>query len=127
MEELSVSSRSESLNLPPPRLGAVVRYDSRCALCSMLADFSQRKMQGVEGVIFAPSQEQNPDQLHVELQVEGVKTTLAGPQAWSWLLAQHPSLRELQWIASKIGLTAQAGRVLHYGTGWLRKFCLRCR
>lgn len=105
----------------------VVQYDGACPMCVMLADFSRKKMADDAGVEFRPSPEEHPQQIVVQIMESGVLKSLAGRDAWSWLLEHHPSLRDIHWIASKIGLTSEVSGVIMRGADMLRKFCMRCR
>jgi hypothetical protein len=113
--------------VPAPGSQVWVFYDGGCPLCVMLADFSRKKMAHVTDVSFSASAEPNPPEIVVQIRSENMIRNLVGKDAWSWLLEHHPSLREIHWVASKLGLTSEVGAVMRRSTDFLRKFCLRCR
>jgi hypothetical protein len=119
---VNASSRTPSWDQP-----VLVIYDGGCPLCVILADFSRKKMAHVTGVGFAASAESNPRELEVQISDDASVRKLSGKEAWSWLLENHPSLREIHWLASKLGLTSEVSAVMKRGTEFLRTFCLRCR
>jgi hypothetical protein len=105
----------------------VVLYDGGCSLCKLLANFSRERMRDVTDVVFSPNAEPNPKDLVVQIRDDGVITTMTGRNAWSWLLEHHPSLRQVHWLAAKLGLTAEVSATMRRSADFLRKFCLRCR
>ena len=105
---------------------AIVRYDGACSLCKTLAEFMGRKVPP-ESMIFLPSEKETPEKLEVEIWDDGQKVTLAGEYAWDWILAHHPYLDEIHWIAEKMGIHTQTSRYMMQGAELLRRFCFRCR
>jgi len=76
---------------------------------------------------FEPSETPRPEQLEIEMMIEGQKVELSGKDAWLWLTEHHPSLREVHWLAQKLGITEVAAGAMMRGADVLRRFCFRCR
>jgi hypothetical protein len=104
----------------------VVRYDSACSLCTTLAGFMGQRV-AKEQMTFEPSETPRPEQLEIEMMIEGQKVELSGKDAWLWLTEHHPSLREVHWLAQKLGITGVAAGAMMRGADVLRRFCFRCR
>ena len=103
-----------------------VRFDAGCALCVTLSGFMRARVEP-EVMTFAASQSTNPQHLVVEFMHGSEATELSGHQAWLWLLENHPSLSEFNWIAQKLGITTQTSQVMMRGADLLRRLCFRCR
>ena len=84
-------------------------------------------MESTGSVVFEASSEDSPEELVVSIFEDNAVRELAGRDAWAWLLEHHPSLRDIHWIATKIGLTGEVSGVMMRGADMLRRFCWRCR
>lgn len=106
--------------------GAVVFYDENCPLCQDLAQL-MGKLASAKVLRFEPAGIEGVQSLTVEVtDASGHITGLVGPDAWKWLLAHHPALAPLQWLAAKLGLTDPAANAVMNGADLLRRFCRRC-
>lgn len=105
---------------------AVVRFDSECSLCRMLADFMGQRVSS-DDIIFEPSTAAVVRHLQVEVFKDQQSILLVDSEAWSWLLQEHPTLKELNWVAQKLGIHSATALTLQRSAEFLRKFCLRCR
>lgn len=105
---------------------AVVRFDSECSLCRSLAGFMGQRVSS-DLISFQPSTELSVQSLEVEVFKENQKIVFSGADAWTWLMREHPSLSELNWIAQKLGIQKTASLTLQRSAELLRKFCFRCR
>lgn len=121
-EENSASQSSGQITLMPP----IVRFDSACSLCIMLAEFMAKRVSPTE-MVFLPSEIPSPEKLEVEFTGPSGQTVLVGEYAWKWLLEHHPDLDQINWIAQKLGITTPASRYLMRVADILRRFCFRCR
>lgn len=111
----------------PVRSGQVkVRFDAGCDLCVTLSEFMRARVDP-EVMTFAASQSANPQHLVVEIKQGSEATELSGHQAWLWLLENHPSLSEFNWIAQKLGIAGVSTHVMMRGADLLRRLCFRCR
>ena len=105
---------------------AIVRFDAACSLCKSLAEFMQKRV-SPEKITFEPSNESNPEKLTVELENNDPPVKFIGQYAWQWLLENHPTLTELNWIAQKLGISETTSLSMMRGADLLRSFCFRCR
>lgn len=106
---------------------ATVFFDGNCRLCRDLAHFMGR-LADLDLLQFKPSLESDPQSIKVEVKDEqGRTSTLQGRDAWQWLIANHPSIRPLHWIAVKLGLASSTATAVQVGAGVLRRLCFRCK
>ena len=103
----------------------VVRYDAACSLCTMLAGFMGQRVSSNQ-MAFQPSERPNPENVMIEMVIDDQKIELSGKAAWVWLTENHPSMRELHWLAQKIGIVEAAAASMMRGADLLRRFCFRC-
>lgn len=125
-----------------PREGpALVLFDAACPPCRSLAAWGAARG-GPSGPRFLPWQEfapspaaarlLSPEQQRLpadRLRVLAGATLLEGAAAWTHLVAEHPSLSSLGWLARSLGLAAPeaaAGRLLMRSGDLVRRLCLRC-
>lgn len=119
----------------------IIVYDDHCTLCSRLAHWSEVRLDGK--VRFEPWSsycsrlENNPEANSLDspcregrreqlLYIDG-NTLKTGTQAWEFLLQNHPSLRELRWLAQKLGFEPQIAAHLGRAAGWLKSaWCRSC-
>ena len=111
----------------------VVLYDHECGLCRSLAALMQRRCVQLafhswqdyrgrlSGKVPAAGEE-----ACAALQVWDGERLHLGPEAWQRLLAQHPDLAGLSWLAAKLGLTAQVARSLDALGTTARWLCRSC-
>jgi hypothetical protein len=78
-------------------------------------------------MIFHPSPESNPPYLVVEIHENETFKALEGALAWEWLLHHHPSLRDISWLAQKLGISRTIAQGAMRGADVVRKLCFRCR
>lgn len=115
----------------------IVFFDENCPLCRQLAAFVQRR--ALPGMRFcgwqsvaqnAEGREQMPDINWTlpanELRVWYPGGLLEGTAAWAFLIAQHPDLSALDWLARRLGLVNEAAQLLRGAAGLLRALCPRC-
>lgn len=124
-DSLEISAAAAHIDAPRA-LNVVVHYDSACSLCTTLAGFMGQRVPK-EQMTFEPSETPRPEQLTIEMMIEGQKAELSGKEAWLWLTEHHPSLREVHWLAQKLGITEVAAGAMMRGADVLRRFCFRCR
>ena len=114
----------------PPRKeqdpSSVVRFSAECALCKILAQFMQQRV-SIDDIVFVASDTPHPEQLVVEACEGGVKTRYSGAEAWQWLLERHPALKEIHWVAQRLGIVPASAKSMARGADFLRKFCFNCR
>lgn len=117
---------------------ALVLFDEDCALCRQLAAHAGRR--AAPGTSFrgwqsfassAEGRHRLPEASRslpaTELRVlcdEG--GLLEGVDAWAYLVAQHPDLRGLDWLARRLGLVREAAAALRGAGSLLRSLCPRC-
>jgi hypothetical protein len=117
---------------------ALVLFDEDCALCRQLAAQAGRRT--APGTAFrgwqsftssVESRERLPEasrglpasELRVLCDDGGL---LEGVDAWAYLVAQHPDLRGLDWLARRLGLVREAAAALRGAGALLRALCPRC-
>lgn len=120
-----------------PSMTWTLLFDADCPLCRNLAELSVRRvgpaLHAVSWQTFclsadavaqlpAATRDRPADQLRVWTGQELVE----GEGAWAFLLAQHPDLSALQWLAARLGLSAEVGRALMRSGALLRRLCRRC-
>lgn len=108
---------------------AVVYYDGNCFLCRQLASFIGNLSLG-SSIELKSSVKTDPVSLTVEVFDGEQPTQLDGPSAWEWLLVNHNSLKQVNWLAERLGLIKPTARVLSTTGALLRRsigsFCRRC-
>ena len=120
----------------------IVLFDGDCPPCRALADWAARAAVGAAGPLtFAPWQEfasspgataltQEQRRLPADsLRVLTGTDLLEGEAAWAHLVAAHPSFKQFNWMARRLGLAspeAPAGRVLMKAGAIVRSLCRRC-
>lgn len=128
----TTSSPGGEPRLAPPRLRVI--YDDNCALCRSLAAFGRQRagssLTFVSWTEFRASPEAQwfrdlPADPESVLLWDGLQLA-AGPEAWETLLAYHPDLRPLGWLAERLGLARPVARVLNVSSTLLRRFCSGC-
>ena len=103
----------------------VLFYDASCALCVQLAMLVERRAQGKLRV--------QPWELLIgEAKPDGIglwheAKLSVGAAAFAVLLELHPDCKDFAWLLEKGGLRQAAAKGLQYGSGLLRRLCLRCR
>lgn len=116
---------------------STVLFDEACPLCQSLAALAARRA-GPE-LAFASWQRfrsttvaqaaLGPACLDLPadtLRVFTGQTLYEGEDAWAYLLAKHPDLHALNWLADRLNLARGTARGLN-GVGHLvRRFCRRC-
>ncbi|MCX6127308.1 MAG: hypothetical protein NTV34_21515 [Proteobacteria bacterium] len=131
---LTIKLQSDTAGPPPTPseyttiLGpAKVLFDPECSVCRNFAHFIG-KLTPPDQIIFAPSSDTNPKELVVTFKDnEGSDDWLSGISAWEWLLAHHPTLSGLGWMAEKLFIKRPAAVALSSGAQLLRRLCGRCR
>jgi predicted DCC family thiol-disulfide oxidoreductase YuxK len=104
---------------------ATIYFDEKCFLCRNIAQLIG-KMTPQTPYFLAPSLEPNPESISIHLR-SGDTKTLVGPEAWRWLLENHPILGEIKWLAAKVGLTEETTALgMQRTTDFLKKLCSRC-
>ena len=128
MSKNTRNDQSEKSQTPSqqPQMPPVVRYDSACSLCTMLAQLAGKRV-STSQMLFLPSEKVTPEKLEIEFSENEEKKILAGENAWLWLLEHHPDLDEIHWIAQKMGIAAPTSRYMMRGAEILKRFCFRCR
>ena len=90
---------------------SIVRFDHECPLCKILAQFMQQRV-SIENIKFMPSETPNPDRLMVSACEGGVYAEYSGVQAWQWLLERHPTFKEINWVAQRLGIASGSASAL---------------
>ncbi len=109
---------------------SIIVYDGECDLCTTLAKFMQRHAPNLVFQTFTDFQatKQSIDpMLKSSLGVYREGSYLHGTEAWQWMLAEHPDLQGLNWLAGKLGLTKTVSRSLEILGHTARRLCLSCR
>lgn len=117
----------------------ILLYDGDCVLCCQLAAWVAKAtvdrltVLSWQSFVNRPTdcppvpgvggEEHRPSSLYVWDQTVWLRD---GP-AWEYVLEQHPSLRGLHWLAQKLGLSPQAGRLAAGAGSWVRRWCRSCR
>lgn len=113
-----------------------VLYDAECPLCLRLAQYTQRhtgpnvscqSWQEFRRLPIANDQygiSADTPVSDLRLLVDGTLTE--GDDAWQVLLALHPTLSSLSWLARKLGLEQQTARSLNRTGHLLRSLCPSC-
>ena len=103
---------------------ATVLYDAECSLCKMLAELCMKKAGDLNYLAQVPSFETRGEpMLQIRLDSGSI---LSGPEAWGWLLANHPQLASLGWLAEKLGIARQTATLLGRSGKLLRRLCFSC-
>lgn len=116
----------------------MILYDGDCPLCCTLAQFAARRpisslvvSSWQDYVVSEEARKRHPDdilrspasQLRA-LTMEG--ELLDGPEAWTYILAQHPDFKQLHWLAERLGLAKTVANSLERTGHFLRRMCARC-
>lgn len=116
---------------------STVLFDADCALCRSLAELAGRRANGAVAFrswqdfqVSSEARERlDEDELAKpadKLRVLVGATMLEGERAWAHLLATHPDLGGLSWLAERLGLEHGASRTLAKTGDLLRRLCWRC-
>lgn len=117
-------------------MNAIVLYDDKCPLCRSLAGFTQRLARSQLEVhpwsefshseqarkIWSEPHLMAPDRIRV---IDHA-TVYEGTAAWEWLLMNHPSLKQLGWLASRLGMQQVTAKALEISGRRIRRICWRC-
>lgn len=99
---------------------AVLYYDGECSLCKTLAEFTLRRCRG--RIEIAPWSGEVLET--IALKKEG--TLFKGREAWEQMLMLDPYLKQLHWLARKIGLSSVlAGSLMSLSKG-AKRMCRGC-
>lgn len=118
-------------------MAEIVLFDSDCPPCVQLARWAEKRAAGnltfaawddfrgsAEG---AARLEKNVRlQAADRLRVLTDSALLEGDAAWRYLVAAHPSLKSLDWLAAKLGLSPLAAKALRTAGEVVRRFCASC-
>ena len=114
----------------------IILFDETCKPCKTLAELAARRAgpglsfvswqifrvteaaQGLPEVLLKKSADQ--------LRVWTGSALIEGDEAWRFLLASHPDLAALNWLAVKLGLSQGTARAMQRSGGLLRRLCRKC-
>lgn len=115
---------------------AVILYDEQCALCRSLAAFARRLSHQELDVepwqkfsLTSRARElwEDPGQFSADqLRVIADSQVFEGVHAWEWLLLHHPALKQIGWLAERLGLSTVTAKALQHTTHRARRACPWC-
>ena len=107
-----------------------VIYDGQCPMCRSLAHYLGRR-----GLIYESREDfckKNPslnycrENQGFELATWNGEQLFVGNAAWQRLLNQEPTLKELNWLATKLNLIPSVSKALRFVGHAARRLCRRC-
>lgn len=124
-------------SISEPLTPGLVLFDEDCPPCRLLAELAGRRAGKAARFLSWQAAQKNPtvagdlptDLLGSaadKLRVWADGAMLESEDAWAWLLAQHPDLAALGWLADKLGLRRQSATVFDRTGQMLRRLCPRC-
>ena len=103
---------------------AIIFFDENCYFCKMLAQFiSKLTPKGLYSLQSAPAGFQ--DSLNVTV-LKPEKSHFKGALAWEWLIENHPTLKQVHWLAERLHLVTPIAKTINRSTTFIRKYCKSC-